>query len=78
MKHSFTEEALLSAVALKHSTFLWLELHLRTRKVCKHHQQPPQTTRTKHRGVIVFFFTHASGGGTDGVKSDAKYKRIAV
>lgn len=66
MKHSFTEETLLSAVTLKHSTFLWLELHLRTRKVCKH-QQPPQTTRTKDRGVIVFFFTHASEEGTDGV-----------
>lgn len=26
----------MSAVTLKHSTFLWLELHLRTRKVCKH------------------------------------------
>lgn len=33
MKHSLTEEALLSAVALKHSTFLWLELHLHTKKV---------------------------------------------
>lgn len=33
MKHSFTEEALLSAATLKHSTFLWLELHLRTKNV---------------------------------------------
>lgn len=65
MKHSFTEETLLSAVTLKHSTFLWLELHLRTKKVCKH-QPRPQTTGTKHR-VIVFFFTLASGEGTDGV-----------
>lgn len=39
MKHSLTEEALLSAVTLKHSTFLWLELHLRTKNVCKHQQK---------------------------------------
>lgn len=67
MKHSFTEEALLSAVTLKHSTFLWLELHLRTKKVCKH-QPGIQTTGTKHRGVTVFFFTLATGEGTDVVK----------
>lgn len=33
----------MSDVTLKHSTFLWLELHLRTRKVCKHPQQGQST-----------------------------------
>lgn len=56
MKHSFTDETLFSAVTLKHSTFLWLELHLRTRNVCK----APTWTAGKHTpdtgqwGVSVF------------------------
>lgn len=52
MKHSLTQEALLSDVTLKHSTFLWLELHLRTRKVCKHPQQGQST------GVLLSFSSH--------------------
>lgn len=39
----------MSAVALKHSTFLWLELHLRTRKVCSSH------SRDENRAIIRLF-----------------------
>lgn len=58
MKHSLTEEALLSAVTLKHSTFLWVELHLRTRNVCKHKKK---ITENKNRTFFLVF----SGLGAD-------------
>lgn len=32
----------MSAATLKHSTFLWLEVHLRTRKVCKQREENEQ------------------------------------
>lgn len=74
MKHSLTQEALLSDVTLKHSTFLWLELHFRTRKVCKHPQQGQST------GLLLSFSSHMQQEKAQMVqqKHNAGSKRIAL